>query len=73
MNDDKDLMNLQGRLSYGGRERIEKKLAKAYLMHGFFMRRGEGYDPKVKHLGLGVYEAWAAPMSCEEKKKSERT
>lgn len=59
--EDREAERLRGYLPVSKlrKERVEKGVAKSFLMHGKFFYNGELYEPRVKHLGLGVYEVWA--------------
>lgn len=45
-----------GALRCGAKFRTSKKLAKRLLQEGWFTWNGRFLDPRVKHVGLGVYE-----------------
>lgn len=51
------IVEIQNHLGNNGKVgRVERPFAKAFLMAGIFLRNGKMLEPKVKHIGLGVYE-----------------
>lgn len=57
---DQEVARLQAKLGDGAgagmAERVDRPVAKAFLLNGAFMRRGERWEPTAKHVGLGVYD-----------------
>lgn len=52
------IADLQDRLGHPSspKDRVKRPIAQAWLLEGWFLRNGDGYEPKAKHLGAGVYE-----------------
>lgn len=43
------------------KERVDRPIAKAWLLDGAFMRNGERWEPVAKSVGLGVFDVSVKP------------
>lgn len=50
------LQEVLGTRPYGHKERVDRPIAKAFLMAGFYFHNGRDCDPVANHVGLGVYD-----------------
>ena len=44
----------------GDKTRVVHQVAKALLLHGWYMYNGRGCTPIAKSVGCGVYDVWLA-------------
>ena len=54
-----EIDRIQSQIAIGNKVQTVRKIAKEILLRGWFTYNGRFCDPKVKHIGCGVYEVWA--------------
>jgi hypothetical protein len=46
------------------KERVDRPIAKAFILDGAFMRNGERWEPTAKAIGLGVFDVGVKPAEA---------